>query len=120
MPDTGKDLGADLYHLWLAGKQNLPSVADQYGKAAAGVSSTQSVASVMWRPSRFGGDTYGPVYYSWTALRDELQTILSETAGNLTLTGEALVLAANQYAKTDRAAAAEMKRLIQTDGTVQP
>jgi hypothetical protein len=119
MPDTGKDLGADLYHLWLAGKQNLPSVADQYGKAAAGVSSTQSVASVMWRPSRFGGDNYGTVFYSWTALRDELESMLSDTSQNLTLTGDALCLAANEYAKTDKAAAAEMRRLIQVDG-VQP
>src|SRR5215475_4291866 len=120
MPDHGRDLGADLYHLWLAGKDNLPSVAGEYGRAASDVAATDSAFAVMWRPSRFGGDTYGPVYYSWTTLRDELQTILSETASNLTLTGEALVLAANQYAKTDRAVAAEMKRLIQTDGTVQP
>jgi hypothetical protein len=120
MPDHGKDLGADLYELWLAGTDNLPSVAAEYGRAASDVTATDSAYAVMWRPSRFGGDNYGPVYYSWTALRDELQSILGDTAGNLTLTGEALVLAANQYAKTDSAAAAEMKRLIQVDGTVQP
>ncbi|HEU0240644.1 MAG TPA: hypothetical protein VFR11_15400 [Micromonosporaceae bacterium] len=116
MPDRGQDLGADLYHLWLAGKQDLPSVADQYGAAAESVEDTGYVAAVMWRPARFGGDDYGPVFRSWTALRDEFQTILADTATNLTLTGTALCLAANEYAKSDKDAAAEMHRLMRVDG----
>jgi hypothetical protein len=117
MPDSGKDLGADLYHLWLAGKADLPTVAGAYSSAAGNVSDTSNaVYTAMWRPTRFGGDSYGPVYYSWTALRDELLSMLSDTTQNLTLTGDALCLAATEYAKTDKAASAEMQRLIEIDG----
>lgn len=117
MPDHGEDLGADLYHLWLAGKADLPAVAGAYSSAAGNVAATDNdIYSAMWRPTRFGGDSYGPVFYSWTALRDELASMLSDTTQNLTLTGEALCLAATEYAKTDSAAAAEMQRLIELDG----
>lgn len=117
MPDHGKDLGADLYHLWLAGKTDLPAVAGAYSSAANNVSATDNdMYSAMWRPTRFGGDSYGPVFYSWTALRDELASMLADTAMNLALTGQALCRAATEYAKTDSAAAAEMKRLIDVDG----
>ncbi len=119
MPDHGKDLGADLYHLWLAGNDNLPAVADEYRRTADDLSNIDNdIYRAMWRPARFGGDDYGTVFYAWTALRDELQSMLSDTATNLTLTGEALCLATNVYAKTDDAASDEMRRLIEVDGVV--
>nr|MDT0657598.1 hypothetical protein [Micromonospora sp. DSM 115978] len=68
------------------------------------------------RPDRFGGGTYGPVYGPWKDLRDELESILSATATNLELTGEALCLAATVFAATDEAAAAEFNRLRIVNG----
>jgi hypothetical protein len=117
MPDKGKDLGADLYELWLAGKADLPAVSGAYLGAADTVRDTSNLDfAAMYRPTRFGGDSYGPVYYAFSTLRDELFDMLSTTADNLALTGEALCVAATEYAKTDGAASAEMQRLIQVDG----
>jgi hypothetical protein len=112
MPHSGRDLGVDLYHLWLAGTDNLPSVAAEYVVARNEVASTDiGLIGAFRRHERFGGGPYGPAHAGWTALRDELRTILAETAENLDLTGEALRLAASGYARTDSAAAAELERL---------
>jgi hypothetical protein len=117
MPDSGKDLGADLYELWRAGRDNLPSVASQYKTAGEHVARTDSgLANAFLRPDRFGAGTYGPVYGPWKGLRDELEKILSDTATNLELTGEALCLAASEYARTDSGASDEFKRLRQVNG----
>jgi hypothetical protein len=117
MPDSGKDLGADLYELWRAGRDNLPSVASQYSAAGGYVASTDSeLAHAFLRPEWFGGGAYGPVYGPWKGLRDELEAILRDTAMSLELTGEALCLAASQFASVDDAASAEFDRLRQVNG----
>jgi hypothetical protein len=105
-----------LYELWRAGTDNLPSVASQYSTAAGYVAGTGSgLAAAFLRPPQFGSGTYGRVYESWKVLRDEFQKILGDTATNLELTGEALCLAAREYARTDRAAADEFNRLKQVN-----
>jgi hypothetical protein len=121
MPDSGKDLGADLYLLYRAGRDNLPSVAAEFANANRAVSATHDNLEAAFRRSdHFGGGAYGPVYSAWTGLRDELQRVLGDTAVNLELTGEALCLAATEYAKTDAGAAAEFNRLICDNGDVKP
>jgi hypothetical protein len=117
MPNSGTELGADLYELWRAGTDNLPSVAAVYRAASGHVAGTDSgLPYAFMRPDRFGGGTYGPVYAPWRGLRDELEKILSDTATSLELTGEALRLAAAEYARTDSAAADELNRLRGTSG----
>lgn len=112
MPDTGIDLGADLYLLWRAGRDNLPSVAAVFATANRAVAETDDgLDNAFRRSDHFGGGAQGPVFPQWTALRDELQLILANTAVNLEATGDALCLAATEYAKTDEAAAREFERL---------
>lgn len=116
MPNSGTDLGADLYDLWKAGKDNLPSVAGEYATAGNAVGRTDAgQTNAFMRPTQFGG-AYGPVYGPWTQLRDTLESILLQTKKNLEATGLALCLAASEYAKTDSAAAAEFRRLRQVNG----
>ncbi|MGI5215512.1 hypothetical protein [Plantactinospora sp. CA-290183] len=116
MPNGGVDLGADLYDLWKAGKDNLPSVAGEYTAASNAVGSIASgVSGAFMRPAQFGG-THGPAYAAWSSLRNELESILEQTATNLTQTGQALCLAATRYAASDSAADAEFKRLRRENG----
>jgi hypothetical protein len=118
MPHSGRDLGVDLYHLWLAGTDNLPSVAGEYVVARNEVASTEvGLIGAFRRSERFGGGPYGPAHAPFVALRDDLRRILADTAENLELTGEALRLAASGYAQTDSAAAAELERLRRDNRT---
>jgi hypothetical protein len=111
VPHSGRDLGVDIYGLWRAGRRDLPAVADQYAAARSAVARTADGDGAFRRADRFGGGAHGPAHAPWTGLRDELEQFLKETATNLELTGEALCLAAAEYAKTDAAAAEEFGRL---------
>jgi hypothetical protein len=120
MPDEGKDLGADLYELWLAGRKNLPNVAQVYADANGHVASTEDLVHLAFhRPEQLGG-AFGPAYADWRELRDQLQRILADTAANLVLTGQALCVAASMYAATDAEAATEMHRLLDHNGDPTP
>jgi hypothetical protein len=113
MPNKGADLGADLYELWRAGRDNLPSVAQVYKEAGRNVEQAAArLGTVFLRPSHLAGP-YGPAYAHWKELCDDLSDILLKTATSLDLTGKALCLAAHAYAETDRAAADEFNRLRQ-------
>lgn len=122
MPDRGEDLGVDLYELWRAGQDNLPTVSREYAVATAYVAdASDGLAAALWRPTRFHrGGAHGPAYAPWVELRDELQRILADTAVNLELVGDALCLAATRYARTDAAAAEELKRRRHDDGDPVP
>ncbi|HEY9474549.1 MAG TPA: hypothetical protein VIS06_11960 [Mycobacteriales bacterium] len=121
MPDKGIELGADLYDLWRAGRDNLPSVAREYAAANDYVANTNhGLGAAFLRPEDFGGGFYGPVYAAWKGLRDEFQTILADTSKNLELVGEALCLAASEYAKADSKAADELERLKKVNGDFPP
>lgn len=116
MPNEGADLGADLYELWRAGRDNLPSVAQVYQNASRDLERAVSgLATVFLRPSQLAGP-YGPAYAHWKALCDDLRNILKEAATSLELTGKALCLAASAYAETDSEAADEFNRLRQING----
>lgn len=115
MPDSGKDLGLDLFELYKAGKQHLPHVASEYTSAGASVSGASSAASCFQRHQIFGG-TNGPAFQEWNELRDTVQTFLNDTGNNLNETGQALVLAADTYSATDSAARDELERLKRENG----
>lgn len=115
MPDVGKDLGVDIYELWLAGKEKLPAVAAQYDEARRNVAKTDDNAlTALTIPSDLLGN-HGEVLGPWRALRDELLKILSETGTNLTMAADALVMAADAYAETDHRAGRVFDRLTQED-----
>jgi hypothetical protein len=117
VPDTGTALGVDLYGLLKAGKDHLPTVAGQYRKAVAQLDQAEGgVPTAFSRLPSFGGGMYGPAYQPWRDLRDELDRALSQTASNLDATAEALVVAAVEYARSDRDAAEELDRLRRLSG----
>jgi hypothetical protein len=113
MPDVGRDLGVDIQQLWMAGKEKLPAVASEYRAAAGLVASTEaSTLCALTLPSALlggRGDVLGP----WTGLRDELLKILRDTADNLDAAADALLMAADAYARTDRGARDTFDRLRQ-------
>lgn len=112
MSDSGEDLGFDLYQLWRAGRDNLPSVAVEYAAANNHVANTEyNLSSAFLRPADFGSGSYGQVYNSWRSLRDDFQIILADTSRNLELVGEALCLAAEEYSRADSGAAKELRDL---------
>src|SRR5690606_35672031 len=99
---SGSRFGVDLYHLYYAGRQRLPHIADLYATMTEQVHRTQSYSRAEFtRPN--GG--LHPAHALWMELRDELQEILRQSAINFWDTGVALVQTANDYARTDEEAA---------------
>jgi hypothetical protein len=111
---SGEAFGVDLYHLWGAGKEALPTVAAVYATACNGLAGTySSVDSAFQGVEPFSGYS---VKASWTALRDALQDALAEAATSLELTGESLCIAAENYAGSDAGARNEFRRLLSVNG----
>lgn len=107
MSKHGEDLGVDLYRLWKAGTDNLPSAANVYREAEHFLALTDSVVySTFSQPDNFdsGYRPGSPVQVPWTALRDTLMKALRVSAENLDLCAAALRLAATTYANADTAA----------------
>ncbi|GII21756.1 hypothetical protein [Planosporangium mesophilum] len=100
MGHTGEELGADCVDLWQAGNYELKPLGAQFRDAAAQLARTEECEYNFWRDTKLGGP-YGPVRQVWADFRDEVVDILRQTAENLELTGDALILAANRYADTD-------------------
>jgi hypothetical protein len=117
MPEAGKDLGADLYDLLKAGRDNLPSAATEYRAASRFIDLDPTP---LFRRSYNLDGPYGPAYLPWSQLHDEMKQILRETADNLDAVGYALCLAADRYAAADAEAAAEFRRLRQVNGEPLP
>lgn len=114
---SGVDLGADLYHLEIVAKRYFPTVATDY-RTAAKAAAADGMAAFQ-RPEFFGGGPLGPSMTAWTDLRESFVKMLTETAVNLELTSEALLLAVRQYAAADTAAANELSRLLDVNGQPQ-
>jgi hypothetical protein len=115
--DRGTELGLDLWELYRAGSQSLPAVAREFYTASRHVRTAgEWVEQAFTRPSMFGG-TFGPARTDWMDLMGMIKKFLEDTADNLDATGEALVLAAQTYAETDRAAGRELIRLIREHDT---
>jgi len=110
--DRGVTLGLDLWELYRAGKQSLPAVATEYYNAGFRVGRAGAlVEGAFTRPAIFGG-AQGPACGEWMELMSTIMRFLGDTGENLDATGEALVMAANTYSETDRAAGRELHRLI--------
>jgi hypothetical protein len=110
MGHTGDELGADCLDLWEAGYYELKPLVDIFRDAAAQLDMTDAGMYNMYRDSKLGGP-YGPVRDVWVDFRDDVFAILRETAENLDLTGDALMLAANEYMKSDQVAKDKFREL---------
>jgi hypothetical protein len=114
--DTGITLGLDLFELYRAGKQSLPSVAAEFTVAAGSLTSAGGSADPLFtRPAIFGGNK-GPAHAEWMELKGSVERFLAQTSDNLLDTGTALVLAANTYAASDEIARQELDRLKHENG----
>ncbi len=116
-----RNLGVDLYGLWVAAKDNYPTVAYQYSWALQFVDATErGLTYAFQRPDVFGGGTYGPVYQPWRDLRDSLAAALSETRTNLLGVADVLAMAVTTYRETDDDAGAAFRDAMKTRPEPQP
>jgi len=105
----------DCYELWEAGTQFIPELSDIYGKIASSIGAlgdeeyrfNQKVSRSTGSGHESNPDGWqnfnetSPVYPHFTALRDEIQRMLSTTVTNLNDTGTALNMAAWAYSERD-------------------
>jgi hypothetical protein len=103
MGHTGEELGADCLDLWEAGYYELKPLASIFRDAAGKLDLTDTGMYNMYRDSKLSGP-YGPLRDVWVEFRDDVFNVLRETAENLELTGDALMLAAQEYMNSDQAA----------------
>ena len=100
MSHAGAEFGTDLVDLYDAGRFKLKVVAEQFRQAAGELFRTEGQTEVFARDPALGGRS-GPARQPWESLRDSIVDILLTTAANMDDTGEALMMAADEYAKTD-------------------
>lgn len=104
MPDSGAELGVDLYWLSTVANDDLPSAANVFLDASRNlVSAATPVDGLMRRPSAFGGGT-SSIYEGWHGLHATTSRFLSDTADNIEDTAHALNLAIDHYKETDHGA----------------
>lgn len=103
MPNTGTDLGSDLGDLMLIAKRHLPDMAEAFATAAGHVEDTgKSDDKAMAMRVRT----------SFQEFRNAYHGLLISTQSNLQDTSTALVMAINDYAATDAAAAEQLRARI--------
>lgn len=104
MPKSGRDLGVDIYELWLAGDKSLPLVGAQFADAGQKFGLTESQDGYFWRPAAFCGGGYGPMQQAFAQLRETMSAVFRDSQSNLEVAGQALKMAATEYAASDEGA----------------
>jgi len=110
MPHSGEELGADLVDLYDAGRYKMKSVAELFRGAGGELVRTDGMTGVFARHPDLGGSS-GPARRPWEALRDAVVEVIFKTAANMDDTGLALMMAADEYAKTDDVARKKFEEL---------
>jgi len=110
MPHGGAEFGTDLVDLYDAGRFKLKVVAEQFRQAGGELFRTDGLTGAFVRDPALGGRS-GPVRQPWESLRDSIVDILFTTAANMDDTGQALMMAADEYAMTDEVARARYLEL---------
>lgn len=110
MPHTGEELGADLVDLYDAGRYKMKAVAAEFRTAGGELVRTEGLTGVFARHPDLGGSS-GPARASWEALRDAVADVIFKTAANMDDTGLALIMAADEYARTDDVARKKFQKL---------
>ncbi|GAB2744404.1 hypothetical protein GCM10027174_17640 [Salinifilum aidingensis] len=120
MANTGKEFGVDLYGLKRVAKSDLPTVAGAYGTAVGNCESAQGVVDgIPAVPQELVADE-GAVFGKYQQAHEAVIELLRNTRNNLDDTAETLNQAAEQYEEDDRAAAAELQRIIDERGEPKP
>lgn len=106
---SGRRMGAHLYYLYRAGRNELPATAAVYADLTS-----QVHLLTVWMKALFQRAGRGPgrAHLRLLELRDETHDILRLTCRRLQEVGVALVVTADAYARTDAAAAAEFADLL--------
>ncbi|MEV6636527.1 hypothetical protein AB0M54_37880 [Actinoplanes sp. NPDC051470] len=113
MPHSGEALGVDAANLYNAGRFKVKVLADQFGGAATSLLGTQAGDGIFARDPRVGG-SLGPAKGAFDELRDQVVGLLKETQQNMQDTGDALVMAALEYAATDEGSRTAFKGIRET------
>jgi hypothetical protein len=111
---SGKRLGAHLYYLYRAGRNELPRVAQVYAELTARV---HQISGSMKTQFNLPGRGPYPAHQRLLELRDEVHDVLRQTSLRMSEVGTALVAVADRYAATDQAAVDEFTRLLNADAS---
>ena len=95
---SGADFGADLYRLHAAGRVHLPATASAY---SGYTDSIHQVTPYLGRMIEAGASALQPL----VGVREALHVAFVKTSENCEAAGEALVAIADDYVRTDEAAA---------------
>lgn len=106
---SGSELGAHLYYLYRAGRNELPRIAGIYADLTARV---HGITGSMEGQFNLPGRGPNAAHQRLLELRAEVQGVLRATSLRLSEVGAALVTIADSYAATDEAAAGEFARLL--------
>ncbi|MGI5216011.1 hypothetical protein [Plantactinospora sp. CA-290183] len=106
---SGRELGAHLYYLYRAGRNELPRIARTYADVTVLVHQTAGAMEGQFDLPERG---IGPAQQRLLELRAEVQDVLRLTSLRMSEVGAALVTIADRYAATDEAAAKEFTRLL--------
>lgn len=106
---SGRELGANLYALYRAGRNELPGVASVYSQLVNKIHRVRGSMEVQFGRPQVGRNH---AHDRLLELREEAHNVMRETCLRMLEVGEALVETADAYAATDQAAADEFHRLL--------
>lgn len=109
---SGRELGANLYALYRAGRNELPGVAATYAELTRSIHRVRDSMQAQFNRPRIGREL---AHDRLLELRSEAHLVLRTNCLRMLEVGQALVVTADAYAATDRAAADEMSRLLEAN-----
>lgn len=106
---SGRELGANLYALYRAGRNELPRLALVYAQLTSRIHPVRGSLEVQFDRPGLGRE---PVHERLLELREEVHDVLRQNCVRMLEVGRALVETADAYAATDQAAAEEFENLL--------
>lgn len=110
---SGRALGANLFALYRAGRNELPELAAVYAELVRMIQPVGWTVKAEFNRPGLGMD---PVHQRLLDLREEVHDILRENCRRMLEVGQALVITADAYAATDQAAAQEFGKMLARSG----
>ncbi|MGH3679394.1 MAG: hypothetical protein ACRDT2_03800 [Natronosporangium sp.] len=106
---SGRELGANLYALYRAGRTELPGVASTYSRMTYTIHFLRDAMEAQFHRPGLGRQV---AHDRLLELREEAHVVLRTTCLRMREAGRALAVTADAYAATDQAAADEFSRLL--------
>ncbi|ROO60275.1 hypothetical protein EDC02_2134 [Micromonospora sp. Llam0] len=106
---AGRRLGAHLYYLYRAGRNEIPEIASVYAMLTRRMHGIVDALETQFDRPGLGMD---PAHLRLMELRDETHDVFRQTCLRMQMVGSALVDIADSYAATDGLAADEFSRLL--------